>query len=245
MTKKNAIKIFAAAVFCVVTVVLVMFAMIPFLNGLFEVEVLAETPVTLNRETEPPEEIPVTVYYIMEDGDKKISGIYIEVFPTGGDTVYYLEVPADTRVTLSDDLYKNLQAYAPELPQYLKLSNMAENFSAEYGMTGCNRILSEVLGVSLTAYVRAEKEVFLSWKELQSLPKKGKDFFDGYAEWIGNSSSGRSVEERWCYYESRRKITEVVVETAPGSREKDGYAVSGKRSGEWIRERMLLENNKE
>lgn len=241
MTHKNSIKIFTAAVFCIFMVILVMFALIPFLNGIFEVKVHIEEPVIISADVDPPEEMPVTVYYIMEEESKKISGIYVEVFPTGSSTVYYLEVPADTRVTLSEDLYKNLQAYAPELPRYLKLSTMAENFSAEYGMTGCNRILSEVLGVSLTEYVRTNKETFSSWKELQTLPKTDTSFFEGYAEWISHSFSGRSTEERWCYYESRRKITEVVGEIAPGNRENDGYTISGKRSGEWIRERMLRE----
>lgn len=243
MTHKSSAKILIAAACCIVTVVLVMLAVVPFLNGIFEVKVnIEEYPVATETIVEPPEEVPVTVYYIMEEESKKISGIYVEVFPTAGNTVYYLEVPADTRVTLSEDLYKSLQAYAPELPQYLKLSNMAENFSEEYSMTGCNRILSEALDVSLTEYVRTEKEFFDSWLELQTLSGKGASFFDGYANWVENSSSGRSREERWNYYESRRLVSEVVVETAPGNREKDGYTVSEKRSGEWIRERMLREN---
>jgi len=242
VTHKSLAKILIAAACCIFAVVLVMLAVVPFLNGIFAVEVnIEEYNVATETVVEPPEEVPVTVYYIMEEESEKISGIYVEVFPTAGNTVYYLEVPADTRVTLSEELYKSLQAYAPELPQYLKLSNMAENFSGEYSMAGCNRILSEVLEVSLTEYVKAEKGNFDFWLELQSLPKKDASFFDGYAVWMENSLSGRLPEERWCYYESRRQVSEVVVETAPGNREKDGYAVSGKRSGEWIRERMLRE----
>jgi len=242
MSHKSSVKILITAVFCIFAVILAMLALVPFLNGIFAVEVNIEQPsAAADTVAGLPEEIPVTVYYIMEEDSKKISGIYVEVFPTADNTVYYLEIPADTKVTLSEELYKNLQAYAPELPQYLKLSNMAENFSAEYSMTGCNRILSEVLGVSLTGYVRTDSVAFASWKELQTLPKTDASFFDGYAEWIENSTSGHSPEERWSYYESRRKLEEVVTETAPGSRENEGYVISGKRSGEWIRERLLRE----
>jgi len=242
MTHKSSAKILIAAICGILAVVLVMLALVPFLNGMFAVNVSPEeAPVRTELSLELPEEVPVTVYYITEEESKKISGIYVEVFPTSGTTVYYLEIPADTKVTLSEELYKNLQAYAPELPQYLKLSNMAENFSAEYAMTGCNRILSEVLGISLTEYVRTDAAAFAAFKELQTLPQTDRSFFEGYAGWIENSSSGRLTEERWSYYESRRQICEVVSETAPGSREKDGYVISGKRSGEWLRERLLRE----
>jgi len=126
MSHKSSVKILITAVFCIFAVILAMLALVPFLNGIFAVEVNIEQPsAAADTVAGLPEEIPVTVYYIMEEDSKKISGIYVEVFPTADNTVYYLEIPADTKVTLSEELYKNLQAYAPELPQYLKLSNMA------------------------------------------------------------------------------------------------------------------------
>lgn len=241
MTHKSSAKIFILAVCCIIMVILAMLAIVPFLNGIFAVElnIGSNQPVVTQTDDGFPEEVPVTVYYIMEEESKKISGIYVEIFRTADNAVYYLEVPVDTRITLSEELYISLQAYAPELPQYLKLTNMADNFSEEYSMTGCNRILSEVLDVPLAEYIKTDKESFAAWKELQTLPKTDTAFFEGYSKWIESSSSGRPVEERWSYYESRRQIDEVIADMAPGNRANDGYVISGKRSGEWIRERMI------
>lgn len=219
-----------------------MLAVLPVLTKYLAVEVVYTEPpvVTTAPLPEKPQEVLVTVYYEMEEDSKKIASIQIEVFHIGSSTVSYFEVPADTKINLSEDLYKSLQTYAPELPQYLKLSNMAESFSAEYGLTGCNRILSEVLGVSLTEYVRADAETMAAWLELQGTEKTETEYFAAYADWIKNSTSSLTVEERWTYYESRRKVEQVEQEVAPGSQEKDGYLISGKRSKERLGELILL-----
>ena len=238
MKKKSSALIILIILGCFLTVVLAVLAFVPFLNEVFSVQVAeSEVPkVTVAPIPEKPEEVPVTVYYIMEEESKKISEIYIEVFHTENSSVFYMEVPSDTRVNLSEDLYKSLQSYAPELPRYFKLSNMAESFSEEYGLTGCNRILSEVLGMSLTEYVRTDAATMAWWLALQKEESSGNNFFTAYTEWLAKSLASRSEKERWMYYESRQKVSEVVTEIAPGTEDKDGYLISGKRSKERLEE---------
>lgn len=222
-----------------------MLAVLPVLTKYLAVEVVYTEPpvVTTAPLPEKPQEVLVTVCYEMEENTKKISAIRIEIFPVGSSVVHYFEVPVDTKVNLSEQLYKSLQAYAPELPQYLKLSNMAESFSEEYGLTGCNRILSEVLGVSLTEYVRADAETMMAWIELPWAEKTEKEYFAAYADWVEHSTSSLTAEERWTYYESRRLVQDIVTETAPGSREKDGYLLSSKRSRECLERLMTKEKD--
>lgn len=240
MKQKSSGKILLAALGCILTVVLTMLAFVPFLNEILAVEVIQqqEPEVSSPQNPEKPEEIPVTVYYIMETESKKISELYIEVFPIGKESVAYLKLPVDTKVNLSEELYKSLQTYAPELPQHFKLSNMAEGFSKEYGLTGCNRILSEVIGMSFTEYVRTDAASFREWLELQEKETDASDFFEGYTEWLAGSFSSRTTEERWSYYESLQTVQQVIVEEAPGSREKDGFLISSKRSKERLEELM-------
>ena len=238
MKQKTSAKIILLILGGILTILLVILVTLPALDRLVAVKVTtpAITEITQVPAPDKPEEVPVTVFYVMEKESKKISSIYIEIFPVGEDTVTYLELPADTKVHLSDELYKSLQSYAPELPQYLKMAAMAESFSTEYGMTGCNRIVSEVLGYSLTEYVRCDAE---SWEEFRTLPGRElseQAYFDAYASWIESTSSGRTEKERWIYYESRKKIENVIVEKAPGTQEKDGYLLSGKRSKERLEE---------
>ena len=243
MKHKSSVLAVLTAIGCLLTVILTMLAFVPFLNEVLAVEVAEqqEPVITAAPEPERPGKTPVTVYYIMEENSKKISEVYIEVFLTGQETVSYLKIPVDTKVNLSEELYKSLQTYAPELPQHFKVSNMAECFSTEYGLTGCNRILSEVLGMSFTEYVRTDAVSFRDWLELQEEENSLTVFFEGYAKWLENSVSSYTQKERWTYYESRQNIRQILVEEAPGSREKDGYLISSKRSKERLEEMMRYE----
>lgn len=224
----------------VLTVALTMAAVIPFVNELTEVEIptTAVPMVTQVPAPETPEERSVTAIYQMENETKKISAIYIEIFRAGNDKVTYVEVPVDIKVNLSEQLYKSLQTYAPELPQYLKLSNMAESFSKEYGMTGCNRILSEVLDISIENYIRAEKESLQRWLALQAEEKNASAFFEDYSDWMEQSTSNRTVQERWIYYESWKNVTGIQRETVAGKKEKDGFVLSEKQTKERLHELM-------
>lgn len=240
MNKKSSWKTMLIITGGISLVLLIITILVPVLNEIVKIEVV-QTPVTVTAQTtqpEKPEDVLVTVYYEMEEDSKKISAIYIEVFHTGSQSVSYMQVPVDTRITLSEELYKSLQTYAPELPQYLKLSNMAESFSKEYGLTGCNRILSEVLGVSLNHYVRTEAGTLENWWKALKKDKTTSVFFEKYTDWIEETSSDLSTEARWIYFESWKKVGELTVEQAPGTREKDGYLLSGKRSRERLKELM-------
>ena len=247
MEQKRSLKIILVTLGTLFLLLFVIVALVPLLNELFVVEVSweQEAPVTQAAAPEKPKAVTATVYYQMEQGSKKISAIYIEVYHVGNDKVTYFEIPADTKVNLSEELYKSLQTYAPELPQYFKLSNMTESFSEKYALTGGNRILSELLGVSLTEYVRADKEAMEAWLSAQQEDLTERKFFDAYTKWLDSSSSDRTVEEWWMYYESRKRVQMVEIELAPGSREKDGYVISGKRAGERLEELLIQKETKQ
>ena len=246
MENKTSLKLIMVFFFATIIIALTMMALIPFLNDALAVEVVKEETLEPNKVPVPekPEELLVTALYGMEENSKKIEAIYIEVFLTGKETVTWLEIPADTKINISEELYKNLQTYAPELPQYLKVSNMAESFSAEYGLTGCNRILSEILGITVNEYLRADKESLMQWSNVLSEEKTSAGFFSDYTEWIASSEASLSVEERWMYYESLCRTSGLAVEQAPGSKEKDGFLISGKRSKERLQELMLRGDSK-
>lgn len=241
MEQKKSLKILIITLGTLFILLLSIVKVVPSLNKLFAVEIKKTEETGLAQQPAPgkPEAVTLTAHYQMEADSKKISGIYIEVYHVGNDGVVYLEIPADTKVNLSEELYKSLQTYAPELPQYLKLSNMAESFSESYALTGCNRILSELVETTVANYVRADKETMDAWLTAQQENQEERNFFKIYTEWMENSSSNKTLEERWIYYENRQKVQMVQIELAPGSREKDGYVLSGKRTGERLKELLL------
>lgn len=211
---------------------------LPALNSRFAVKVKQQDAAMITQAPLPdkPENVPVTVYYIMEENSKKISALYIEVLQIATNTLFYMEIPVDTKVDLSEELYKSLQTYGPELPQHFKLANMAESFSEEYRLTAANRILSEVLDFSVTEYVKATDEEFRKRPAIKVEEITPSVFFEAYSEWVKSTMSSRTVEERWSYYENRLRVTDMIMEIAPGSREKDGYLISSKRTKERLEE---------
>ena len=145
-----------------------------------------------------------------------------------------MEVPVNTKIMLSNALYKSLQTYSPDLPQYLKLSKMAEGFSKEYVFTACNRILSELLGISLTHYVSGDEIALQQWlKGFEGETTKEK-YFEQYSKWLESSSSDLSNHERWMYYESYQNIKKIEKEMAIGTQEIGEFIISSKQCRELI-----------
>ena len=220
------------------TIFIVMVALIPFLNDLLKVEVQEmKAPIitSIPKKIESEEQL-FTVLYQQEADSKEITEIYIEVFHPNRETIYYMEVPVQTKIMLSNELYKSLQTYSPDLPQYLKLSKMAEGFSKEYMFTGCNRILSELLGISLTHYVSGDEKALQHWMKSVEEETTSREFFERYTRWLEQSVSDLSSKERWMYYESYQKIKKLEKEMAIGTQEIEAFSISSKQCKE------LLEN---
>ena len=168
-------------------------ALIPFLNDALSIEVVNSvmpsttiSPIPMQYKKEEP---LITVLYEQEEVSGEINAIYLEVFQPGKEVVYYMEIPVQTKIKLSNELYQKLQTYSPELPQYLKLCKMAQGFSKEYALTGCNRILSELLGISLEHYVGANPETFKDWFTLLNSEQTKEAFFEQYNTWLEVSAS--------------------------------------------------------
>ncbi len=231
--------LFAGAVF---TILITTFAVYPLLQYLLHVDVntgreafLSPTPLP----AEAPEDVLVTAIYQQEDNSSYIDAIYIEVFHPGTGAAFYMEVPADTKVELSADLYKKLQTYSPELPQYLKLSKMGEGFSEEYRYFGCNRILSEVLGETIHHYICADKVTVEKWLEAVYKEKDNTRFFRIYSDWVTDSRADISADGRMVYYESYKEIVPAEIELAPGERNVGSYTVSKTQAKKRLKEYLI------
>ena len=222
-------------------------AVYPLLSRMLYVEPVQESKAPVADEpvrVREPEELLLTAIYQREEGEREITAIYIEIFHAVTGNAYYMEVPVHTKVTLSTELYKKLQAYSPELPQYLKLSNMGDGFSDEYCLTGCNRILSEVLGVTIEHYIDANAETVQSWsaglERLITEEEAPREFFLDYAKWLEFSESDLTMEERWVYYESYSEICPQGVEVAPGAEGLAEYIISTGQAKSRLQELMRL-----
>ena len=248
MKIKNSIKVvlFVSGFF---TIFIVMVALIPFLSDCLKIEV-QENNVPIIAEISEHIELEVqllTVLYQQEKDTREITAIYIEVFQPSKQTIYYMEVPVQTKIILSNELYKSLQTYSPDLPQYLKLSKMAEGFSKEYMFTGCNRILSELFGISFTHYISGCQKDLQHWLKTVEEETIKEKFFEQYATWLENSTSDLLNRERFIYYESYEEIENVEKKVAIGTEEIGEFIISSKQCREVLEnwKYMLRTENKE
>lgn len=193
----------------------------------------------------PAEAVGLQVVYVMEDGTKEISQAYLEIRNEAAKKVWFLTIPAETKLELSQTLYQELLTYAPTLPQYVSLSKAAEEFSEEYGPEGCTRILAEVLGIPLKHWSCGSRETFGDWKQALSEKSAETDgFFRQWQAWLLNTGSGQSDQERRLYYESYRDAEAVWQGRLPGTEGVGTYRVDRTSSRLLVEELMRKSEEK-
>lgn len=191
------------------------------------------------------ETVGLQVVYVMEDGTKEIEQTYLEIRNKAANKVWFLSIPAETRLELSQTLYQELLTYAPTLPQYVSLSKAAEEFSEEYGPEGCTRILAEVLGIPLTHWSCCNAETLEHWRQaLSEGEDRTEEFFRQWQDWLLHTRSGQSDQERRLYYESYRDAEAVWQGRLPGTEGVGTYRLDGPSSRLLVEELMCKAEEK-
>ncbi|MGN0506317.1 MAG: hypothetical protein ACI4FZ_07130 [Lachnospiraceae bacterium] len=215
-TLKISVSIFFSMLFVLGTAVLIY----PLLQSIFEVQVqnTGETETALSYEApKEPETVRVQMYCAMNENQTEFTALYVEILNIHAGSVFYFEVPVYTKVTLPQELYRELQVYAPGLPQYLKLSRLPDSFSEEYRMQATLRVLTEVLGISVTHFSCAKEDVLKEWKNaVLAKEKNASDFFECYRSFVTESESDETKEERFVYYDAYRTLRAEWKGKVPG-----------------------------
>jgi hypothetical protein len=74
----------------------------------------------------------------------------LEVFNSNGRKLGYISIPLDTKLTMSETLYRKLVVIKPEIPQIIKLSSVTkyleEKTVFEYGVL----MMEDLLGTDIS-----------------------------------------------------------------------------------------------
>lgn len=219
MQLRQLLKISVAVLCCLLFVFAVAVISYPLFTVAFSVQEVTrqDKPPVAEETVEQPETAKFQIFYIMEEETAEVVSVYAELLNAAADSVFYFEIPVYTKVTLPKELYQQLKAHSPELPQYMKLSNMAENFSDGYRIKGCQSILSEVLGMEAVHWMVLSEEEWRAWKDaVFAEPKTDKEFFLQYAALLAGTESDGSEREGWMYYESYLDAAAKWEGTVPG-----------------------------
>lgn len=224
------LKISVSVLFCVLFVLGTAILVYPFLQRAFEVEETdrnAEVP-RLPKEAKEPEKVRVQLLCALNEERTEFTGFYLEILNNYAETVFYFEIPAYTKVTISQGLYRKLQAYSPGLPQYLKLSRLAGSFSEDYRMQGTSQVLEELLGISIAHWCSMEEAALKEWMEAVLDEKKNpSEFFRQYQHFAQKAASDQTALELWMYYDAYRSFPAAWEGTIPGTEGIGEFEVNG------------------
>ena len=213
------LKISVSILFCLLFVLGTAVLVYPLLQGIFGVqttEKIEEMP--SSGVAKKPEAVRVHLLCVLNEEETEFTAFYLEILNHYAESVFYFEIPAHTKVTISQELYQKLQVYSPGLPQYLKLSKLPGNFSADYRMQGSLKILEETLGISIAHWSCMKEAVLQEWMESVFEAEKGaSEFFKQYRNFVLNTTSDQTLVERWMYYEAHRDLRPSWEGTVPGA----------------------------
>ncbi len=113
-------------------------------------------PITVPR----VEDISKNLIYCYDKEDHRISRILLEVFNSNGRKLGYISIPLDTKLTMSETLYRKLVVIKPEIPQIIKLSSVTkyleEKTVFEYGVL----MMEDLLGTDISYYTVIPEDLF-------------------------------------------------------------------------------------
>lgn len=164
--------------------------------------------------------------YVMKDD--KISAVYLEVLNSPRKKVSFVEIPRSAKISISDELFHDLQSYSPTLPQFVKVSKLEGHFSSNYRFDGMTRIFSDTLGQDIDCWIACEEELFDMWcrKGYMAEEFHAEDFFNIFNSMTDTKLCSIETAESRIYYETYREcdFSEPIV--VPGDWEKTDYIIS-------------------
>ncbi len=100
------------------------------------------------------------IYCVDDNGD--VTRLLLEVFNCEERKLKYFTIPTQTRITMSDELYRELILINPSVPQIMKLSGITKHFpeeaSYEYGVL----LIEELLDIKLSYYTVVPSDLYES-----------------------------------------------------------------------------------
>lgn len=171
--------------------------------------------------------------------NEKTESFILEVVNVNTGKLLFITVPDDTRITMSNSLYVELQSEVPSIPQIIQMENITKQAGIGKGGLYAKKIIEDFMGITIDYYTIIPKEAFynifaekdniyvLSKEAEDSLmipinQRKTMDYFKGLYKLAGFMSD-MSYEEKCKYLEYYEGISLSEITT---------YAADGKHMNE-------------
>ncbi len=116
------------------------------------------------------DEISKNLIYCYDKEDHRISRLLLEVLNCHRKKLAYITIPLDTKLTMSDTLYRKLVIIKPEIPQIIKFSSVTKYLEEEtvfdYGVL----MAEDLLGTDISYYTVIPEDLFTEIFEERVIP---------------------------------------------------------------------------
>ena len=140
------------------------------------------------------EDISKNLIYSIENESGKLKGMVLEVFNTYTGNMDYITIPANTELTISNELYEKLLKAGCEAPQIIKLSSIHKYFSEDTMYEYGELLLNDLLGIDISYYTVMEPEVFEQIFE----KTERKEVVQGAETAVVQTVELWTLKESWC-----------------------------------------------
>lgn len=117
---------------------------------------------------EPEKRVVSHLIYAWDEETEEVERLLLAVLDCARVELDYVEIPADTRFTLSAALFSDLTAVNVAVPQLVTLSALYKYFGNEQAFSCGRRIVEELLGITIDAYIMLPSETY--FEIFQQLP---------------------------------------------------------------------------
>lgn len=113
------------------------------------------TPSTVSLTPSPTpkaKKVKTFLLYVLDETSKEIESLYLEVRNKKQNTLHFIQIPANSRLSLSTELYQQLSAGNPSVPQLIQLSQLYHYYNSKQAFSAGVTILSKMLNQDISDY---------------------------------------------------------------------------------------------
>lgn len=182
--------------------------------------------------------VAYNLIYSVDDSEKKVDHVLLEVLNTRTDTLTYLTIPVKTRMAMSSEHYQEVLKKNKEIPQIISFRSFKQYMNeADYYDFGVE-LLKDALGIQISYYTivpdsmfeqifEQGKNGFQLSKAMQKTLKdyQQQDIISYLTDFYKSTKCNLSLDSRLTYTPSLEKVKskQIIYGKLPGENDGSGY----------------------
>lgn len=171
------------------------------------------------------DEISKNLIFSSDKLSGEVKELVLEIVNTHTNNIDYINISAESQITISNEMYQRLYESNPEIPQIIKLSQLykyiEEEYICEYGVL----IIEDYLDIDISYYTGMDEDYFSTifvkdedkmvftdkWKDTISVAKSEENFKEIIKDYYKKISSNLSMRNKEKYISTYIKVDPELI----------------------------------